>query len=120
MQQKKIIIFIIILFLASSIYLFARGDDYKAAPDWWALSFVDPKSNNLNFVIENFDNNTNFHYELLQDTNKLSEGDVQIKAGEKKELILKNSEISSQNNNKYTIRVSLKNETKEIYKNIKN
>ncbi len=120
MQQKKIIIFLTILFLASSIYLFARSNDYKTAPDWWALSFANPKSNDLNFVVENFGDTANFHYELLQDKNKISESDAQIKTGDKKELSPRDSEANLLENNKYIIRVSSNGETKEVYKNIKN
>lgn len=106
--------------MASSVYLFARSNNYKTVPNWWTLSFTDPKSNDLNFVIENFGDNANFHWELLQDRNKLFESDVQIKTGEKRELSPRDSETNSLENNKYTIWVSSNGETKEVYKNIRN
>ena len=112
MQQKKIIIFISILFLISSVYLFTRNSQYKNTDNWWALSFTDPKSDNLSFVIENFSTSPNFHWELFADKDKLSEGDAQINA-EEKEVVIDNKVLDK----KMTIRVSSGQETKEIYKN---
>jgi hypothetical protein len=119
-QSQQIIYFFLILFLASSIYLFAidsRYTDPKYNHDWFALSFADPKSSKLNFTIENFSSQTNFHWEIITDnTNVISQGDITIKSGEKKEL--SSSEIVS--DKKMIVRVSDGTDTQEIYKNIKN
>jgi len=116
-QPKIIIIFISVLFFASSVYLFAidsRYNDPKYNKSWYALSFADPKSNSLDFAIENFSNESDFHWELLADKIKVSEGDVQIGNGEKKDIKIDTATTGK----KTTITVSSGNIKQEIYKNI--
>jgi len=118
-QSKQIIFFFLALFIASSAYLFAidsRYNDPRFNNNWFALSFIDPKSDNLNFVIENFSTKTNFHWEILADKEKVSQGDVEIRSGEQKELSA--SEVT--NGKKMTVQVSTGDDTQEIYKNITN
>ncbi|KKR22152.1 MAG: hypothetical protein UT50_C0001G0064 [Candidatus Moranbacteria bacterium GW2011_GWA2_39_41] len=115
-QQTKIILFFIILFLASSIYLFtidSRYNDSAYNKNWYSLSFVEPKTDSLNFTIENFSANTNFHWELLTGKEKIETGDVEVQTGEKKEIGL--SRIMT--DQKMTVRVSSGDDIQEIYKN---
>ncbi|MDZ4384880.1 MAG: hypothetical protein U0944_00500, partial [Candidatus Moranbacteria bacterium] len=90
-----------------------NSPDYNT--DWYAVSFADPKSDRLDFVIENFSSQTDFHWEILADnTEKISQGDVGIQTGEKKEL----SPLVTVSDKKMTIRVSTSTDTQEIYKNM--
>ena len=120
-MQKKIIIFISVLFIASSVWLFYQNDK-QTNPDlnknWWAVSFIDSKSNNLDFTIENHSNRTDFHWEVSDGENKLKEGDVKIEKGAFSELNSAYAELSSEDNIKITITVSAGDEKKEIYKNL--
>lgn len=119
MDQKKLIIFITLLFVLCSGYLFyvsgqgLRSDEGK---NWWALYFEDPKSANLDFVIENHSNKENFHWEIKAANQKISEGDVEIKTGENKKIEL---DLSEAKNAKITVSVSGGGDKKEIYKNLK-
>ncbi|MFA7209254.1 MAG: hypothetical protein WC120_03125 [Parcubacteria group bacterium] len=117
---NRIIYFFLALFLASSAYLFAIDSRYNNPEyntDWYAVSFTDPKSDRLDFAIENFSSRTDFHWEILADnTEKISQGDVEIKTGERKEL----SPLGNVSDKKMTIRVSTGENVQEIYKNIRN
>lgn len=120
-MQKKIIIFITILFIASSFWLFYQSDK-QTNPDlnknWWAVYFVDPKSDNLNFIIENHSDKNDFHWEILADKNKVKEDNIKIEKGAQSELN-SDSELSSDEfkNKKITVDISSGDEKKEIYKN---
>lgn len=116
MQQKKIIIFLIVLFLASSVWLFyvsgkiMNPDEGKS---WWALYFSNPKStNNLDFIIENHSETQEFSWKILEKNKILREGNERIEKGEKKE-------IKDEGNfkNRITIQVNVGDSKKEIYKN---
>lgn len=116
-KQAKIIIFIIILFLSAAVYLFAidsRYNDPKYNKSWFAVSFSDPKSNSLDFTIENFSQEANFHWELLANKDKVSEGDEQVNIGDTKEIKIN----SAATGKKMIINVSSGGMTQEIYKNI--
>lgn len=120
MDQKRIIIFIVALFLLSSVYLFyssgkAIDPDYQK--DFWSVYFTNPKINDFNFTIENHSNNTNFHWEAYDGKIKTTEGDAIIKKGETRKLDV-NSKIGSIHD-KLTIRVLTGKEEREIYKNFK-
>lgn len=118
-QTQKIIIFFSILFLLSSIYLFSidsRYNDPKYNKDWYSLSFIDPKSDSLDFSIENFSAKNDFHWEVLREKETVSEGDENIGAGQKRDISVSDFEIA--NDQKYTIRVTSGKDIREIYKNI--
>lgn len=117
-QSQKILIFFGALFLISSIYLFSidsRYNDPKYNKDWYSLSFVDPKSDNLNFAIENFSAETDFHWEILAGKELVSQGDENIQTGKKKDVSVSNFEMKDAQ--KYTIRVTSGKDVREIYKN---
>lgn len=116
MQQKRIIIFLITLFIASSAWLFYVSDNFLD-PDqnknWWLISFSNPKSNDLNFVIENHSDKSNFHWELSENNKKITEGDETISKGTSK-IITLTEKLAS----KAVIQVSTgEDDKKEIYKN---
>jgi hypothetical protein len=119
-MQKKIIIFITILFIACSIWLFAVSSDYLD-PDknknWWTIYFSEPKSDeNLNFIIENHSDMNNFRWIILEDRAPIKDSDISIKKGENNIIefaIPQNTDIK-----KYTVEVYQGEEKKEIYKNI--
>ncbi|MCX6763755.1 MAG: hypothetical protein NTZ97_03440 [Candidatus Moranbacteria bacterium] len=116
MQEKKIIIFIAVLFILSSVFLFFISDRYlnsEAQKDWWSAYFVNAKDASLNFVIENHSQNNNFHWEVSKDNNKLNEGDVNISKGDMKSIDLNNINATG----KIIIDVSDGTDKKEIYKN---
>jgi len=117
MTQKKLIIFISVLFILCSSYLFFVSDrslKSDAEKKWWALSFEDPKSDNLNFTVENHSAQNNFHWEIKADNQKISEGDVEIQTGETKKI----DPETKNNSGKISITVSTGSAKKEIYKNI--
>jgi hypothetical protein len=112
--MKKIIIPFIILFLASAVFL-AWHETRLASPqgqNFWSVYFQNAKDNSLNFVIENNSDRTDFHWELTDGNNKVSEGDVKIIKGEKKEVNIANPNSV----NKETITVTAENDKKQIYK----
>jgi len=118
-QSKIIIFFFTILFLGASVYLFAIDSRYNNPTynkSWYALSFNDPKSNSLDFTIENFSQGNTFHWEILSDKIKLSDGDVSIDNGTKKTISVANASTAG----KMTINVSAGDIKQAIYKNINN
>ncbi len=119
MQQRKLILFLIILFVLSSAYLFYTAKNYNDPnyqKNWWALYFENPKSDDLSFVIENHSDNTDFYYMVLSGIDKIEEKNIQINKGEIKKIKLEN--ISLVGNKKIIVQVISNNEKKEIYKNL--
>ena len=116
-QQRNIIFFLIVIFIASSLWLFIVSNNIlnkNEGKNWWSVYFSNPKSNDIDFVIENHSNNSNFHWEVYADKNKIEEGDAEIKKGSASNF---DPEISAQENQKITISVDLNGEKREIYKN---
>jgi hypothetical protein len=118
MQQRKIILFLIVLFILSSAYLLWTAKNYND-PDyqknWWAIYFEDPKSDNSSFVIENHGDRTSFHYNILDGNNKIGEKDISIEKGETKHVKIENINLI---NKKITVQVISGDEKKEVYKNL--
>jgi hypothetical protein len=115
-QTTKIIIFILTLFIISSVFLFGKNEqglnpDYQK--DWWAVSFVDAKNTDLSFNIENHSNNNNFSWEIVSGKDTLKKGDLIVARGEKKDIPIDLSNLK----NKILVRVSDGKEFQEIYKN---
>ena len=84
MNQKKIISFLIIFLLISFFYLAyveKKQADLNYQKNWWVLSFDNPNDNSLDFVIENHSSKNNFHWEVLSDTDKIKEADINIVKG---------------------------------------
>lgn len=117
MQQRNIIIFLIIFFIASSAWLFRASDSFvdpDSGKNWWTVYFSDPKSDNLNFVIENHHDETGFGWKVLDDNQAVREGREAIEKGQSKEISVGDLDLKG----RITIQVSLGEEKKEIYKNI--
>ena len=119
MQQRNIIIFTIILFLASSIWLFNVGNkfndpDYQK--DWWAVYFVEPKNDSSDFIIENHSDKKYFHWEVMINKKKINEGDVKIEKGASSQVQASSPE--SRGFEKITIQADSGDEKKEKYKNL--
>ncbi|HEX7586115.1 MAG TPA: hypothetical protein VF390_00545 [Patescibacteria group bacterium] len=116
MDNNKIIIFFVALFLLSAIYLSyaeQKQADPNAGKNWWALSFVEPKSNSLSFTIENHSDKNNFHWQVLEEKNILDEGDISINKGDQTDIVVPTENIS---NKKIIIQVSDGKDKKDIYK----
>lgn len=117
MQQQKIILFLIVLFITGSAWLFYASDrfiDPNVGKNWWAISFSDPTSQSLTFTIENHSNQTAFHWEVLSNNKKVRAGDETIGKGASQKVTLdENSDPG-----KIIIDVNAENEKKEIYKNL--
>jgi hypothetical protein len=119
MQQRKIIIFIIILFIASSVWLFhqnAKLTDPNTGSAWWVLSFANPKNDSLDFTIENHSDSKSFHWEILSNDQILKEGDAKIEKGNMSNI--QTSTLPSQISGRIIIQVDSGSEKKEIYKNL--
>ncbi|MDO9231836.1 MAG: hypothetical protein Q7U36_05180 [bacterium] len=119
MQQKKIILFLLITFIASSVWLFYVSDkilDPNVGKNWWSISFSDSKSENLDFVIENHSDKDNFQWVVLSGNDTIKESDVTIKKGEISSVNVNFED--SYRNKKITIQVTSGDEKKEIYKNL--
>lgn len=117
MQQKKIIVFVIVLFLSSSLWLFRASEkaiDPDAGRNWWAIYFVEPKTNSLSFIIENHSDKSDFTWIILENNQKIEEGSEEIERGAKLEI----TSDFSLDSKKIIIQVNLEGEKKEIYKNL--
>ena len=121
MQQKKIILFLLILFIASSAWLFHASDKLTSpntGKNWWTLSFANPTSPNLNFTIENHADQTAFHWEVLSNNQILQQGDATIKKGTSQNV----TPTINSGAGKIVIDVTAggddKNNKEEIYKNL--
>lgn len=112
-SNKSIIISLIILLGISFLYLACTETSQQSSQpqNWWVVYFENPKDNSLDFVIENNSNEKNFHWEILEENNKLAEGKIEIAKGEKKSIPVNNFK-----KNKITIKVLAGQETREIYK----
>lgn len=117
MTQKKLIIFVSVLFILCSGYLFFVSNQSlksDAEKKWWAVYFEDTGNDSLNFTIENHSVQNDFHWEIMSDNQKIEEGNVKIETGE-----LKNIQPSAKTaSGKNSIVISGGSEKKEIYKNL--
>lgn len=118
-MQKKIIVAFIVLFIASSFWLFYQNDkqrDLNSGGDWWAVHFVNPKDSSFDFAIENHSAKFNFHWEILADGNKIQEGDINVPKGETGNSMFQDMNPDNLGNKKISVKVTSDNDTKEIYK----
>lgn len=117
-SQKKIILFAAAIFVLASGWLFWTGDRHlnsDFSQNWWTIYFVEPKTNSLDFVIENHGDKANFHWEILIDKKKQSGGEEKINKGETKKIEIAVPDTSEK---KISVQVSADGETQEIYKNL--
>lgn len=116
MQQRKIILFLLIFFIAGSAWLFHSSDkflDPDAGKNWWALYFENPNDASLNFSIENHSEKTDFRWEVADEKNKLQEEDIKIEKGATTTIKVENNF----NSKKIIIQVIAGDEKRELYKN---
>ena len=117
MASKKIIIFLIVLFIITSAYLFfidSRGNSLDYQKNWWVIYFDSPKGDSIDFVIENHSDMNSFHWEVLDGKNIFFEDDAQVQKGNSQKIIVQTGNMVDK---KITIQVSDGKENKEIYKN---
>lgn len=113
MSSKIIISLLIIFLIASFLYLAYIEQNQRGEGNFWVLYFADPKSGNLNFVIENHSDKNNFHWEVLADKEKINEGDENIAEGS---TWKRGFQVADTDGKKITIIVSDGENEKEIYK----
>ncbi len=113
MNNKIIIAFLIIFLIASFLYLAYIEQSRRGEENFWVLYFADPKSDNLNFIIENHSDKNNFHWEVLADKEKIKEGDENIAEGS---TWKRGFQVADIDGKKITIIVLDGENKKEIYK----
>lgn len=82
----------------------------------WMLYFTDPKSDSLDFTIENHSKNSDFRYEILIDKKVVIDSKLSVPLGETKTVPIP-KETLDLSNRKITIIVTAGDNKKEIYKN---
>ena len=112
MENKKIIIAVVIILFVSLSFLIYRSNHLKV-PQWWVVYFSNAKDSSLNFTIENNSAKTDFHWQVTADNNIVSQGDAQVGKEE-----IKNISIENINAKKVIVDVSSGSEKREIYKNL--
>lgn len=120
MRQRKLILFILILFILSSAYLLYASNKYQNlnfGSDYWTVCFYNPKSDELSFIIENHSDQTDFHWQVMADQNKIKEGEIKIANGAQSKISGTSPDFPDLTNKKITIVISAGEEKKEIYKN---
>lgn len=116
-SQKLIIISIISFFVLSSFWLFFISGKYMNSDynsDWWSIYFENPKSQDLNFVIENHSLKNSFQWKIIKEEKIIKEDQLEIPGGETKKIPI---DFQVETNEKIIIQVSTDGETKEVYKN---
>lgn len=79
------------------------------------IYFVEPKGNDWDFTIENHSDSESFYYDVFDGKEKIYNGDVLLKKGEKR--IIKLNSAVGHIEKKILIQVSDGKNKKEIYKN---
>ncbi|OIP58397.1 MAG: hypothetical protein AUK19_03630 [Candidatus Moranbacteria bacterium CG2_30_45_14] len=117
MTQKSLPISFLLLFIASTLFLFWQSDR-ELNPDqgknWWTLSFVLPKqTESLSFNLENHSNQTAFSYEISVGREIISKETFTAKRGERTTVLPPSIKEQSE---RVKITVSTGTEKKEIYR----
>ncbi len=116
-NSGKLIIYIILLFIASSAYLFWSSDTYMDPgykKTWWAVYFDDIKKPSADFYIENYTSQEKyFRWKIMSGKKKIQEGDVKVLPGEKRGVDMNENLLE---NKKTSVIVSSGAEEKEIHK----
>lgn len=79
----------------------------------WMIYFQNPKSDSLNFIIENHSDKKDFEYTIFEDKNALRQEKLSVQKGEAKLI-----QISERQSGKFTVQVRNNGNKKEIYKNL--
>lgn len=117
-MNDKIILSATVTFLLFS-FLFLAVVERKQADlnqkNKWMLYFEKPQENSLDFTIANHSNQNNFHWIISVDDIKAREGNLQMKNGETKTVLVS---LANTQNKRITILVTADEESREIYKTI--
>lgn len=117
MTQKSLIIIFIILFAASTCFLFWRNEselDPNQGKSWWTLSFATPgQPVSLTFTIDNHSDTNRFEYEIVADKQSLMKEALIVTKGNS---ITITPDISTTPDIRTTIIVTTGTEKKEIYR----
>ncbi|EKE15966.1 MAG: hypothetical protein ACD_11C00062G0002 [uncultured bacterium] len=119
--KKNIIILSLGIFMLSSLFYLAlierKQQDPNYGKDWWALYFENPKSNSLDFTIENHSGVESFQWEVYLEKSKTYEGNSELPKGETKTIPVSATDLADK---KVTVKVFSGEKTQEIYKIITN
>jgi hypothetical protein len=120
MKNKMIILSVVLSFLVGSCFLFLierKKTDENYQKNWWSVYFTDPKSESLNFVIENHSDKNDFVWELSDGQNKsLKKDRLKIEKGGKKTINLP-TDLPSQGKMIITVTDTVSHQ-KQVYKNL--
>lgn len=111
MNQKKILIFLIIFLITSFSWLIYNEKKQHQIINQWFLYFDNPQNSSLNFTIENYTNKSDFTWQLLHDNNIFDTGKIKVLKGDKKTVI-----IEQPLTNAPTLKVFHGKESKSIFK----
>lgn len=117
MAQRKLLIIVSVLFVASALFLFWQNDR-ELNPDrgkiWWTLSFTQPEQEeSLSFTLENHSNQTDFSYEISVGKELIQKESFIAKSGEKTVVLPPSIKKQSE---RVKITVITGTEKKEIYR----
>ncbi|HPN54453.1 MAG TPA: hypothetical protein PLB52_00810 [Candidatus Moranbacteria bacterium] len=120
MKTDKLIIFSTIFFLFLSFVFLTIVESRNTNLDnsnVWMLYFTDPKSDSLDFAVENHSKNSDFRYEILIDKKVVIESNLSVPSGETKTVPVPKDTVDF-SDRKITITVTAGDNKKEIYKNL--
>lgn len=84
--------------------------------DWWNLHFEDPKSYDLDFIIENNSNTEDFTWEIHLNESVISSGYEELKKGANKTISIDESTLGNLKGGEVTIEVSSEEEKYSVSK----
>lgn len=117
-SQKWAVFFLVIFFGVSVLYISwqSHSTQNQTTPGSWEIGFVEPQGEDLNFFLENHQEDSRFSYSVLRDGEVVEADIFQVLPGQNKEIILDES-LSKEGGEVYRIDVedTLDN-TRSIYK----
>lgn len=112
-NQKYILISLFIFIVLSFSFLAIWEKSQHKVKNGWFLYFENIENDSLNFVIENYSENTEFSWQLYADNNKIKEEKIQVLNKSKENVIIDRLPQAKS----VKIIVSHSKEQREIYKN---
>lgn len=113
MNQRNIIISLIVLLITSFSFLAYTENNQHTMNDKWFIYFENPQDNSLNFIIENTSDENSFLWSVSADSKELKNGEIEVLKNTYKTVRIER--IPSGNN--FTVQITQNEESKEIYKN---
>ncbi|MCA9364606.1 MAG: hypothetical protein KC736_01805 [Candidatus Moranbacteria bacterium] len=94
MKYNNLIIASIVLSLFLSVGFLSFVEHRQHTPSgWWSVSFVTPRSDSLDFVIENFTTETSFTYDIVRGQEKvIDSGMVTVPFGDSVSTVVNTNE----------------------------